>query len=963
MNTQKKTNYSKTLYLPKTSFPMRAELQTKEPAILEYWEKINLFEKLRNNSSKHKKFILHDGPPYANGHIHMGHALNKILKDVVVRSFQMRGFNANYVPGWDCHGLPIEWKIETEYIEKGKNKSDVPVVAFRKECRNFASKWIKIQSEEFKRLGIGGNFKNPYTTMDNESEAQIASELLKLAKTNQIYRGTKPVMWSVAEQTTLAEAEIEYHDIISDSIWVGFQVESAPDYLSDSQVIIWTTTPWTIPGNRAIAFSSKYQYGLYKILQSDGQYEFNLDRKIILSKALAKETAEKNSLTIELVCDVKDEDLRKIICCHPLKKLGYDFSVPLIDADYVSNDCGTGFVHIAPGHGNEDFVAWIGAKDILAKNSIDTRVPLSVDAKGFYTVEAPGFSGVRVLNDDGEKGSANDEVISALINAHALLNRSNIKHSYPHSWRSKQPVIFRNIAQWFMHMDKDLGDKSTIRSRALSAIDQIRFFPPSGKDRLRYMVEKRPDWVLSRQRAWGTPVCLFFNTKGEILVDESVNNRIIETFKTQGSDAWFSENARDLFLGKRKSESWIQSQDILDVWFDSATTHSFVLENNKDLAYPADIYLEGSDQHRGWFQHSLLEGCATRKSTPFKSIITHGFVVDEKGEKMSKSKGNVISPNDIISKSGVDILRFWAVNSDYNDDQRLGNNIIQTNIDAYRKLRNTIRWMLGVLHHDNGQEVSISDMPELERLILHRITELDKVIREGYDNFKFKIIIRSIMDFLNIELSSFYFDIRKDSLYCDPPSSIKRLSSIAVIRKLFECVVIWIAPMLPFTAEEAWTSLNPDDLSVHLKQFPTIAQEWEDVKLSEKWKKILKLRKVVISALEVVRESKYIGSSLEAFPKVYTTDSSLISALQGQDLAEICITSGITVMNEKGPSSAFYLPDIPEVRVQCDLAVGKKCARSWRITPDVGSDLEYPDVSARDAAALREIGFTAHKNT
>ncbi|WP_354688080.1 isoleucine--tRNA ligase [Candidatus Liberibacter africanus] len=957
MNTESKKNYSSTLYLPKTNFPMKATLPQKEQELLAYWQKINLFDKLRESRVGRKNFTLHDGPPYANGHIHIGHALNKILKDVTVRSFQMRDFNASFVPGWDCHGLPIEWKVENEYLEKGKRKEEIPVNEFRQACRDSANAWIEIQSKEFERLGVIGDFKNPYTTMTKEAEAQIAFEILKIAESNQIYRGIKPIMWSIVEQTTLAEAEIEYHDVDSDSIVVGFPIKSSADYLREAQVVIWTTTPWTIPGNRAIAFSSNHQYGLYRVISSNKQQTFDTGNNLVFSKNLAQKIADQIHVQIELVCDVKAKDLSQIICSHPLEKLGYTFPVPIIDAEYVSNNSGTGFVHVAPSHGVEDFSAWNKAKKMLQDRSINTRIPSPVDENGFYTKEAPGFDGARVLDDTGAQGNANEEIIRALINSRALLNRSIIRHSYPHSWRSKKPIIFRTISQWFMHMDKNFEDGTTLRSRALSEIEKIQFFPCTGKNRLRSMIEKRPDWLLSRQRHWGVPICLFYNEKGEILLDKSVNERIIKTFKDRGSDVWFDENMRDLFLGERASEPWIQSKDILDVWFDSACTHAMVLEKNPKLSWPADVYLEGSDQHRGWFQHSLLESCATRGSSPFSSLITHGFSVDENGEKMSKSKGNVMFPEEIISESGADILRFWAVNSDYHDDQRLGENIIQTNVDAYRKVRNTIRWMLGMLAHDTDEEPSLASMPLLEQFMLHRITELDKTIRESYNTFNFKAVIRHLINFSNIELSAFYFDIRKDVLYCDPPSSLKRLSSIAVIRKLCKCLILWIAPILPFTAEEAWLSLDLNAVSVHLENFPVIPMEWQNVQLSQKWGKILLLRKVVISALEIERKSKNIGSPLETSPTIYITDSSLISSLEGIDIAEICITSGTTIIHDQGPTDAFSLPDIPNISVQCSKAEGEKCARSWRITKDVGLDPSYPDVSARDALSLHELGY------
>ncbi|AGA64117.1 Isoleucyl-tRNA synthetase [Liberibacter crescens BT-1] len=957
MSVSQKINYSRTLYLPKTEFPMRANLPTRELELISRWEEMKLSEQIRKSSTDRKKFILHDGPPYANGHIHIGHALNKILKDVIVRSFQMRGFDANYLPGWDCHGLPIEWKVEEEYRKQGKNKDEIPVNEFRQECRKFAAEWVKIQSTEFKRLGIEGNFEAPYTTMTKYAESQIAAELLKLITTNQIYRSSKPIMWSVVECTALSEAEIEYYEMESDTVWIEFPIKQGPSHLLGANIVIWTTTPWTIPGNRAIAFSSNYEYGLYKIISSENTFGNKQDRKIILSKQLAEQTALKAKIVLEFIDNIKSEELSTTTCSHPLKDLGYVFSVPLLDTNYVNNEIGTGFVHMAPSHGVEDFDAWILAKNELQSRDINTHIPYPVDEKGFYTKDAPGFSDSCVITETGEKGDANERIISALIVANNLLIRSSVKHSYPHSWRSKKPLIFRNTSQWFISMDKDLGDSTTLRTRALNALDSIRFFPFSGQNRLRTMIENRPDWVLSRQRVWGVPICLFFNESGEILLDNEVNSRIIEAFKTEGSDSWFDKNARKRFLGKRVDEPWIQSQDILDVWFDSGSTHSFVLQECHNLQWPADVFLEGSDQHRGWFQHSLLESCATRNLSPFKTLITHGFTVDKKGEKMSKSKGNVISPDEIINQSGADILRLWVMTSDYTEDQRIGEMIVRTNIDAYRKLRNTLRWMVGMLTHYTGNNIAPSDMPELEQLILHRLTELDTLVREGYDNFNFKRVIRTLIDFSNIELSAFYFDIRKDALYCDSPSSIRRQSSLIVIKHLCTCLVTWLAPMLPFTMEEVWLYLNSDTSSVHLEQFPKIPKEWNNVQLAEKWQKIREVRKVVTGALEVERKEKRIGSSLEAAPIVYITDPEFLSALKGQDLAEICITSSISIINDKAPENCFQLSEIPQIGVQSRLALGKKCARSWRITQDVGSDLTYPDVSARDAAALHELNY------
>ena len=971
-DTAEKFDYSATLYLPQTDFPMRAGLPQKEPETVKRWQEMGLYKRLRASAAGREKFVLHDGPPYANGNIHIGHALNKILKDVITRSFQMRGYDANYVPGWDCHGLPIEWKIEEAYRAKGKNKDEVPVNEFRKECRDFAAGWIKVQSEEFKRLGIEGDFENPYTTMNFHAEARIAGELLKIARTGQLYRGSKPIMWSVVERTALAEAEVEYADVESDMIWVKFPVKfvlrdgpTMTDLLGTS-VVIWTTTPWTIPGNRAIAFSSRVEYGLFEVESAQNDFGPQPGEKLIFAKKLADEAAAKAKLTFKLVRDVKTEELAAITCAHPLASLGYDFPVPLLDGDHVTDDAGTGFVHTAPSHGREDFDVWTAHQRELEARGVSSAIPFPVGDDGFYTEDAPGFGpsaeggAARVMDDNGKKGDANDRVIKALIAANNLFARGRLKHSYPHSWRSKKPVIFRNTPQWFVYMDKELGDGTTLRSRSLSAIDQTRFVPASGQNRLRAMIEGRPDWVLSRQRSWGVPIAVFADEKGEVLIDEAVNARILEAFEAEGADAWFAEGAKERFLGNdHDHDKWLQVMDILDVWFDSGCTHTFTLEDRPDMKWPADVYLEGSDQHRGWFHSSLLESCATRGRAPYNAVVTHGFTMDEKGEKMSKSKGNVVSPQEVMKDAGADILRLWVMTTDYWEDQRLGKAIIQTNVDAYRKLRNTIRWMLGTLAHYEGEEIAYDDLPELEKLVLHRLADLDKVVREGYDGFEFKKIARALVDFSNVELSAFYFDIRKDTLYCDAPSSLKRRASLSVIAKLFDCLVSWLAPMLPFTTEEAWLSRYPDAESVHLVQFPAIPAEWKNDALEAKWDKIRKVRTVVTGALEVERREKRIGSSLEAAPVVHIADADLLAALNGQDFAEICITSAISVVGDEGPADGFRLPEVAKVVVEQKLAEGAKCARSWRITTDVGSDPQYPDVSARDAAALRELATLA----
>ncbi|MDR7032700.1 isoleucine--tRNA ligase [Mesorhizobium sp. BE184] len=1019
-DTAETIDYSKTLYLPQTDFPMRAGLPEKEPVLVKRWQDMDLYKRLREDAAGRPKYVLHDGPPYANGNIHIGHALNKVLKDVITRSFQMRGNDSNYVPGWDCHGLPIEWKIEEEnYRSKGKSKPDLSdpaaMIEFRQECRRYAEHWIKVQGDEFQRLGVVGDFHNPYLTMSYHAEARIAGELLKFAMSGQLYRGSKPVMWSVVERTALAEAEIEYHDYESDTIWVKFPVASTGGISGEegdrvikermrASVVIWTTTPWTIPGNRAVAYSPRVNYGLYEVGEVQNDFGPRPGELLIFADALAEDAATRAKLSLNRLRDVTTEELDNTTLSHPFKGLGggYDFAVPMLPGDHVTDDAGTGFVHTAPGHGREDFDVWVEYakreeklinvaskledgtfnKEWQAKELAKLAIPFTVDDGGYLTKDAPGFGpdreggAVRVIDDNGKKGDANQAVIDELIKRNALFARGRLKHQYPHSWRSKKPIIFRNTPQWFVYMDRRLSDEridltgkhitdgskylvtDTLRSRALAAIDDTRFVPAAGQTRLRAMIEERPDWVLSRQRAWGVPIAVFADADGNVLKDEAVNQRIVDAFETEGADAWFAEGARERFLGSRTNEPWLMVKDILDVWFDSGSTHTFTLEDRPDLKWPADVYLEGSDQHRGWFHSSLLESCGTRGRAPYNAVITHGFTMDEEGRKMSKSLGNTVVPQDVIKQSGADILRLWVVTTDYWEDQRLGKTILQTNIDAYRKLRNTIRWMLGTLAHDDGAEVPIAEMPELERLMLHRLAELDALVRTGYDAFEFKRITRALLDFMVVELSAFYFDIRKDALYCDGPSSVKRKASVQVVRHLFDCLVKWLAPMLPFTTEEAWLERNPDARSLHLEQMPTVPAEWRDDKLAEKWRKVRQVRSVVTGALELERARKTIGSSLEAVPVVYMTDAALEDALSGVDLSEICITSDLVISHDSVPPENFSLREAPGVAVVIEKAEDRglrKCARSWRYTADVGSDPAFPDVSARDAEVLHEL--------
>ncbi len=950
----KNDRYRETVFLPKTDFPMKAGLPQKEPELLKRWVDMNLFGKLREQSKGREKFVLHDGPPYANGNIHIGHALNKILKDLVVRSAQMSGKDANYVPGWDCHGLPIEWKIEEQYRAKGQNKDAVPINEFRKECREFAQGWVDTQREEFKRLGVEGDWDNPYLTMNFKAEAIIARELLKFVGDGQLYRGSKPVMWSVVERTSLAEAEIEYEDISVDTIFVKFPVvmgaSGGPDPFDyrDARIVIWTTTPWTIPGNRAISYSSRISYGLYEITDApEGNWTVK-GEKLIVADKLAEDVFKAGRVTgFQRLTDAKLDGFR---CEHPLASLGYSFHVPLLNGDHVTDDAGTGFVHTAPSHGADDYNVWIANQANLRKRGIDDTVPTPVDENGFYTTDAPGFDGARVIDQYGKWKDANPRVIEALKDAGMLLAHTKKVISYPHSWRSKKPIIFRNTPQWFISMDK-----GKLREKALAAIEQTKFFPPAGQNRLRGMIEQRPDWVISRQRAWGVPIAVFVNKRtGVILNDNKVNQRIYDSFCEHGADAWYEADAAKTYLAPdHNPDEYEKVNDILDVWFDSGCTHAFVLEERPDLKWPADVYLEGSDQHRGWFHSSLLEACGTRGRAPYDNVITHGFTLAEDGRKMSKSLGNTTVPQEVIKNSGADILRLWVATCDYADDMRIGPEILKSAVENYRKLRNTFRYMLGAIDglHD-WEHVAAKDMPELEQYILHKLFEVGQTVADAYKVYDYKKAAAALTNFMNVELSAFYFDIRKDALYCDPWSSNKRKSARTVINQLFHCLTTWWAPILVFTMEEVWlTRFDGVGSSVHLMLFAEALPEWKNEAIAKKWDAIRKVRSVVTGALEIARANKTIGSSLEASPKVYVEKFEDIS---NEDFAEVCITSAIEVIHASIPEGAFMLENEKRIGAVVEKAQGAKCARSWKISSDVGLDKDFPDITMRDAQAVRE---------
>ncbi|MCE9507353.1 MAG: isoleucine--tRNA ligase [Alphaproteobacteria bacterium] len=937
-------DYGQTIHLPKTDFPRRAGLAQKEPELQQRWEKMGLYALQRAASKGREKFILHMGPPFANGHIHLGHVLSTVLKDVVCRSHQMLGYDAPLVPGFDCHGLPIEWKVEEEFRAKGKNGTkDTDPIGFRAECRAFAQKWVGVQSGEFQRLGILGDFKKPYVTMDKKSEALIASEIHKFLLNGSLYRGSKPVMWSIPEQTALAEAEVEYKDITSDTCWVKFPVKKGPKELEGASVVIWTTTPWTLPGNRAVAYGDDIDYvGIEVEEGGDGEYVKNGDKIILLN--VEKPFAITKG---KVFWRGKGSSLAGVICKHPLHGKGYDFDVPLLAGDFVTTDTGTGFVHIAPGHGEDDYR--LGMKHHI-------EVPHTVGGDGKYFEHVPLFAGLSVYMPDGKKGPANKLVMLAIQEAGNLVAKAQVQHSYPHSWRSKAPVIFRNTPQWFISMETN-----GLRQKALAEIEKTRFVPERGKNRIGAMVEGRGDWCVSRQRAWGVPIAIFVNKKThEPLKDEKVLQRIYDTFEKEGSDAWFNHTAQEFLGPDYKADDYEQVKDIIDVWFESGSTQGFVLEQRPELKRPADLYLEGSDQHRGWFQSSLLVGCGTRGDAPYKAVLTHGFILDEKGYKMSKSEGNVTSPVKLMEMHGADILRLWVTGSDYTADIKFGEHILKGHVDVYRRIRGTFCYLLGNLNGFNpAQKTAYADLSDMDKWVLHKLYEVDSVVRASIKNFDFLTMTTAVHNFCARELSAFYFDICKDALYCEAKDSAKRRAILTVLDQVFNYLAHWLSPVLSFTAEEAWLAykgVGMDDLkeSIHLSQLPAAPAEWNHPALEEKWQKIMAVRGVVTGALEIKRAEKVIGASLEAAPKVYIADTALAQILKGIDLADVCITSGIQLAEGPAPAGAFALAEVAGVAVMVEKASGAKCERCWKYTDDVGAVAQHPAVCARCAAVVQQ---------
>ncbi len=955
--------YRDTVFLPRTDFPMRGDLPSREPATLARWERTGLDAALRDAAVGRPPFVLHDGPPYANGHLHIGHALNKILKDVINRAHRMSGQAVRYVPGWDCHGLPIEWRIEEDYRKSGRDKDQVPVLQFRAECRAYAQKWLDIQAAEFRRLGVQGDWAGRYATMDYASEAAIAAEIGKFLQAGTLYRGLRPVMWSPVEKTALAEAEIEYHDHTSTAIFVAFPVTRDPtpgQALDGVSAVIWTTTPWTIPANRAIAFGPAITYAVIRVDETGADTGLQPGAKLLVAEALIPSFAASASIVQHHVLyTLPGEALEGAVCAHPLRGLpayegGYDYDVPMLAGEFVTTDAGTGLVHMAPAHGEDDFALCVAHGIPVAE---------TVEGDGRYAAWVPGFAGLHVFK-------AANPVCAALLEAMdasqasgdegravaGLVARAEFVHSYPHSWRSRAPVIFRATPQWFIRMDAGPDDDPDegIRAQALAALEDVTFVPPQARRRLTAMVAGRPDWCISRQRAWGVPIAVFVERRtGEVLRDPAVMARVVDAFRAEGADSWYaSPPAR--FLGPdRDPDAFEQVFDIVDVWFESGSTHAFVLDRD-GVPFPADLYLEGSDQHRGWFQSSLLEAVGTRGTAPFRALVTNGFVLDEQGRKMSKSLGNVVAPQTVSDTLGADILRLWVMNSDTDDDLRIGSEILKQQGELYRRLRNTLRWLLGALDgFTEAERVPHAEMPELERWVLHRLAEFGQAIGRAVETHQWVGLYPALHGFCAADLSAFYFDVRKDALYCDAPDSLRRRAARTVLDHLHRCLCAWLAPVLVFTAEEAWTARFGEADSVHLQAFPAVPAEWHDPGLGERWVRLRAVRRLVTASIEAARRDGVVGSSLQAEVVLPLPQAEAVefAAIDWEELAIVSRASvsvepdSRTTFTEGNGEAGLATQGAPTVSA----APGRKCMRCWRVLEEVGQAHAHPSLCLRCA--------------
>lgn len=917
-----------TIFLPKTDFPMRGNLAEKEPGVLSAWKSNDLYTQIREKSQGREKFILHFGPPYANGHMHMGHALSEVLKDILNKIKQMQGFDAPMVPGWDCHGLPIEWQVEKNYQAKGLKKDDIDVIEFRKECRDFAAKWVEVQRAELQRLGIVADWSNPYLTMDFKAEAAIVKEIMTLLDKGLIVRGMRPVMWSVIEKTALAEAEVEYKDHVSDAVYVGFPITHAADAdVIGAKAVIWTTTPWSLPGNRAICFGD-FEYVLLSMpalenLALSGQ-------KILLAKDLHESVLKEWGVEGAVVLKtIPGRDLSGAIAEHPFKHMAeidgfpceeplhhYDFDVPFYMGSHVTTDAGTGLVHTAPTHGMDDYL--IGRAHHL-------DVPNTVADDGVYTGEAPFFTGIHVFK-------AAPFVLDVLRGKTALIHHSKLTHSYPHSWRSKAPIIFRATPQWFM-------DVAKVREQTLSAIANTRFVPEQGRSRITAMVENRPDWCISRQRAWGTPLTLIIDKQTyEPIHDAAMNARILSAIETHGADAWYTTPISEFLGDGYDADRYTKVTDVVDVWLDSGCSHAFVLEARPELSSPADVYFEGSDQHRGWFQSSLWHSVGTRGRAPYKDVITHGFILDEHGYKMSKSSGNGMDPLDIVNVYGADILRLWVASVDYQEDVRIGKKLLTQMQDVYRRFRNTLRYLLGALEgfDEKTEWVAHHDLPELEQYILSRVYAMDQLMKKTATTYDFAGFYHHLHNFCNNDLSAFYFDIRKDSLYCDDTQNITRRSTRTVMHIVFESITRWLAPVLSFTAEEAYTSRYPHATdSIHMQTFYDMPDAYHQPDLETRWERFRHYRKAMTGALEVARAGKLIGSSLQASMIVHADTSEIAEFLKDFQLNELTITSKAELMVQGDVPHAYVHDGVEGISVSVIASPGDKCERCWVVHEDV----------------------------